>query len=156
MVGRGWGRGGVKQVCRCAGQPTSGLVEECMHNRSASGGAGGGIPLGNALCLLMVVVVSVMSVAGFAHLKRTQKQMRDQMDQVCVSARTCACARVSVPCVFVAPLYLLFVFVFGGVCMYVCVHSIRFREKIDCTMLHPPSLGCRCWGRVGGRERKIG
>ncbi|CAN0239161.1 unnamed protein product, partial [Laminaria digitata] len=64
------------QVCRCAGQATSVQVAACMQGRT--GEAGGGMSFGSTMFLL-VAVVGVMTAAGFAHYKRTQTQMRDQV-----------------------------------------------------------------------------
>lgn len=66
-----------EQVCRCAGQPSSDLVDACMHNRG-TGGTGGGMSVGSTMFLL-VAVMGAMTAAGYAHYKRTQTQMRDQV-----------------------------------------------------------------------------
>ena len=64
-------------MCRCAGQPSSDLVDACMHGRG-TGGASGGMSVGSTMFLLMAVV-GVMTAAGYTHYKRTQTQMRDQV-----------------------------------------------------------------------------
>lgn len=67
-----------EQVCRCAGERTSELVDACMHDRTRSGSGGGGMSLGSTLFLLLVVA-GFFAAAGYVHYKRTQAQMRDQV-----------------------------------------------------------------------------
>ncbi|CAM9579397.1 unnamed protein product [Ascophyllum nodosum] len=74
----GYKPGTEPDVCRCAGQQTSALVDACMHNRNTINTGGRGTSLGNTLFLLLVVV-GVMAAVGYAHYKRTQAQMRDQV-----------------------------------------------------------------------------
>lgn len=76
------------QVCRCAGQPSSDLVDACMHNRNPSRGGRSGMSFGNTLFLLMVVV-GVMSAAGYVHYRRTQAHMRDQVGVVVMIRERC-------------------------------------------------------------------
>lgn len=75
----------VTQVCRCAGQRSSDMVQVCMNNRGGVGGDSGGMSFGNTLFLLMAVA-GVMTAAGFAHYKRTQAHMRDQVHALLVRA----------------------------------------------------------------------
>lgn len=67
----------ARQVCRCAGQPSSEMVQDCMYGGSG-GAVGGRMSLGNTLFLLFAVA-GVMTAVGYAHYKRTQAHMRDQV-----------------------------------------------------------------------------
>lgn len=72
----GFKSGTEPAVCRCAGELSADLVDSCMHDSPTERGRG--MSLGNTLFLLLAVA-GVITAVGYAHYKRSQAHMRDQV-----------------------------------------------------------------------------